>query len=110
MLFRSVVQNRIRDYRPWYDTTFRDLTILRRVTECFPDSGNVTAKSFEIHGSATPTVSVTGTARDNTALLKTTDDLRKIKEVQGLKIEQIRGKAPQQFTFTFRWNVNASTP
>ena len=73
-------------------------------------SGNVTAKSFEIHGSATPTVSVTGTARDNTALLKTTDDLRKIKEVQGLKIEQIRGKAPQQFTFTFRWNVNSSTP
>ena len=106
----EVVQNRIRDYRPWYDTTFRDLTILRRVTECFPDSGNVTAKSFEIHGSATPTVSVTGTARDNTALLKTTDDLRKIKEVQGLKIEQIRGKAPQQFTFTFRWNVNSSTP
>ena len=48
--------------------------------------------------------------RDNTALLKTTDDLRKVKEVQGLKIEQIRGKAPQQFTFTFRWNVNSSTP
>lgn len=106
----EVVQNRIRDYRPWYDTTFRDLTILRRVTECFPDSGNVTAKSFEIHGSVTPTVSVTGTARDNTALLKTTDDLRKIKEVQGLKIEQIRGKAPQQFTFTFRWNANSPTP
>jgi hypothetical protein len=106
----EVVQNRIRDYRPWYDTSFRNLTILRRVTDCFPDNGSVTAKSFEIHGSVTPTVSVTGTARDNTALLKTTDDLRKTKEVQGLKIEQIRGKAPQQFTFTFRWNANSPTP
>ena len=30
--------------------------------------------------------------------------------VNELKIEQIRGKTPAQFTFTFRWNVNSSTP
>ncbi len=95
------VQARIREYRPWYDTSFRNLTIMKRVVECFPDNGSVTAKSFEIHGPGN--VSVTGTARDNASLLRTLDTLRQANEVQGLKIEQIRGKTPAQFTFTFRW-------
>ncbi|MDO8542644.1 MAG: hypothetical protein Q7S40_19565 [Opitutaceae bacterium] len=101
----ETVQTRIRDYRPWYDTGFRNLSILKRVTECFPENGSVTAKSFEIHG-ATPLVTVSGVARDNAALLRTLDELRKTREVQALKIEQIRGKVPAQFTFTFRWNSN----
>lgn len=75
------------------------------MTECFPENGSVTARSFEVHGTV-PTVTVTGTARDNAALLRTLDELRKTREVQGLKIEQIRGKVPAQFTFTFRWNTN----
>jgi hypothetical protein len=29
--------------------------------------------------------------------------LRKTKEIQAVKVEQIRGKTPAQFTFTFRW-------
>lgn len=95
------VQARIREFRPWYDETFRELSILRRVTECFPDSGSVSAKSFEFHGPNN--VSVSGSARDNASLLRTLDQLRQAKEVQGLKIEQIRGKTPAQFTFTFRW-------
>lgn len=101
----DAIQAKIRDYRSWYDTGFRNLTILRRVTECFPENGSVTAKSFEIQG-VRPTVTVSGTARDNAALLRTLDELRKSREVQGLQIEQIRGKVPAQFTFTFRWNAN----
>ena len=97
----DAVQSRIRDYRPWYDTSFKTLSVLRRVSECFPDNGNVTAKTFELHSNGA--VSVSGTARDNSALLRVQDQLRKLSEVQGLKIEQIRGKTPAQFTFTFRW-------
>ena len=97
----DAVQARIREFRPWYDTTFRNLAIMRRVVECFPDNGSVTAKTFEIHAPAN--VSVTGTARDNASLLRTLEQLRQAKEIQGLKIEQIRGKTPAQFTFTFRW-------
>jgi hypothetical protein len=101
------VQNRIREFRPWYDTGYRNLTIMKKVTECFPDNGSVTAKSVEIHSPGA--VSISGTARDNAALLRTLDELRKVREVQGLKIEQIRGKAPaQQFTFTFSWNPDAT--
>ena len=107
------VLGRIREFRPWYDESFRNLTIMRRVVECFPDNGSVTAKSFEIHGPSTSSlssasrdsasVSVSGTAKDNASLLRTLDLLRRAQEIKGLKIEQIRGKTPAQFTFTFRW-------
>jgi hypothetical protein len=110
----DAVQSRIREYRPFYDTSFRTLTLLKRITECFPDTGAVTAKTVEmktadVHGSST--VSISGTTRDNAALLRTLDQLRRIKQIQGLKVEQIRGtgKTPQQFTFTFRWNVNSGS-
>lgn len=103
----EAVQARIREFRPWYDTSFRNLTIMKRVVECFPDNGSVTAKSFEIHGPTS--ISVTGTARDNASLLRTLDLLRQAREIQGLKIEQIRGKTPAQFTFTFRWVGTSGT-
>ncbi|MBL9211779.1 MAG: pilus assembly protein PilM [Opitutaceae bacterium] len=97
----EATQGRIREFRSWYDTSFRNLTIMKRVIECFPDNGSVTAKTFEIHSPAS--VSVSGTARDNASLLRTLDQLRQAREIQGLKIEQIRGKTPAQFNFTFRW-------
>jgi hypothetical protein len=97
----EATQGRIREFRPWYDTSFRNLTIMKRVVECFPDNGSVTAKTLEIHSPAS--VSVSGTARDNASLLRTLDQLRQAREIQGLKIEQIRGKTPAQFNFTFRW-------
>ena len=105
----DTVQDRIREFRPWYDTTFRNLRIMNRVTECFPDNGSVTARTVEIHGYTSPSVSISGTARDNAALLRTLDQLRKLKEIQAVKVEQIRGKAPMQFTFTFRWKGNSGT-
>jgi hypothetical protein len=95
------VQARIREFSPWYDANFRSLSILKRVTECFPENGSVTAKTFEVHGNSIVTIS--GTARDNASLLRVQELLRKAKEVQGLKIEQIRAKNPMQFTLTFRW-------
>jgi hypothetical protein len=98
------VQDRIRDYRPWYDHSFSDLRILARVTACFPQNGSVTAKTFEVHQQdAVTTVSISGTARDGQALLRTQDQLRKAQEIQALKLENISGKMPAQFTLTFRW-------
>ena len=100
----SAIQDEIRNYRPWYDRSFPDLRILSRVTQCFPGNGSVTAKSFDIHHvAAVTTVSISGTARDDRALLRTQDNLRKAKEIQGLKVEAISGKIPSQFTLTFRW-------
>ncbi len=103
----KAVQDRVRNFRPWYDRSLPDLRILARVTQCFPQNGSVTARSFEVHktGAAT-TVSVTGTARDGQALLRTQDQLRKAKEIEAVKVDGITGKMPAQFTLTFRWIGN----
>lgn len=100
-------QSRIREYRPWYDTSFRTLGILRRITECFPENGAVTAKSVEFRGNTLVTIS--GTARDRDALLRVQEQLHKLKEVQGLNMEQIRSpvSGPSLFTLSFRWNSSS---
>jgi hypothetical protein len=100
----KTVQDQIRTYRPWYDRSSPDLRILARVTQCFPENGSLTAKSFDVHQTtAATTVSISGTARDGQALLRTQEKLRKAGEIQGLKVESISGKMPAQFTLTFRW-------
>jgi hypothetical protein len=94
-------QTQIRRFRPWFDESFRTMRILRRVTETFPQDGGVSAKTLEIREPSSVTCS--GTARDNQAFFKVIDQLRSTREISDLKIEQIRGKAPMQFTFNFQW-------
>lgn len=103
------VQQQVRQFRPWYDESFRSLSILKRLTEAFPEDGAVSAKSVEIRPGSTG-VTCSGTARDNAALLRTLDKLRAMPEVRNLKVEQIRGSAPMQFTVNFRWADAGPTP
>src|SRR6185369_2047703 len=62
------LQQQIRKFRPWFDPSFRSLSILRKLTEAFPEDGVVTAKTFEIHELSSVTCS--GVARDNQAFLR----------------------------------------
>ena len=94
------MQNNIQTYRPWFDESFRCLTILRRLTETFPETGSVTAKTIEIRPTS---VVCSGTAADNQALLQTLDRLRSSSGVASPQVEQIRGTSPLQFTFNFQW-------
>ncbi len=102
------IQQRIRRYRPWFDTTPRSLVILRRLTEAFPETGDVTAKTVEIRASGL--VSCSGTATDNTALLQTLERLRAVPSIADVQVDQVRGRSPMQFTFNFRWDDAANTP
>ncbi len=95
------LQQQIRKYRPWFDESFRTLTILKRVTEAFPEESGVSAKSIEIRD--TSAVTCTGTARDNQALYAVIDKLRGTKEAANVKVDQTRGTSPVQFTFNFQW-------
>lgn len=95
------MQQRIKKFRPWFDNSFRSLTILRKITEAFPADGVVTAKTLEIRNQSQ--VNCSGVARDNQALFKMLDQLRSTKEVAEVKMDQIRGKNPLQFNFNFRW-------
>jgi hypothetical protein len=102
----EALQQKIKTFRPWFDDSFRSLTILRKVTEAFPEEGVVTAKTLEIRDLSSVTCS--GVARDNQAFLKMLDRLRGIKEISDLKVDVLRGKTPMQFTFNFHWGEKAN--
>jgi hypothetical protein len=97
----ETIQQQIKKYRPWFDESCRSLGILRKLTEAFPVEGVVSAKSVEIRDLSV--VSCSGTARDTQAFLKMLDQLRRTKEIANVKVDQIRGKTPLQFTFNFQW-------
>ena len=98
----QAIQDNIRQYRLWYDGTFPNLAILRQLTLAFPEDGSVTAKNIEVRDGSTVTCS--GTARDYAALLAMQSRLRAADGVNDVKLEQIRGKAPMQFVFAFKFN------
>jgi hypothetical protein len=93
---------KIRQYRPWFDESVATLSIMRCLTEAFPQDNSVSARILEIRELSTITCS--GTARDNQALLKTLDQLRTNRDVVAVSVDQIQGKTPLRFTFTFNWN------
>lgn len=94
-------QAQIKQYRPWFDESARSLSILKQLTQAFPEDGVVTAKTIEIREANL--VTCTGTAKDNGSLLKMLGELRKAGNVADLKVNRIQGKSPMQFTFDFRW-------
>jgi hypothetical protein len=97
------MQTKIRKYRPWFDESFRSLSVLRRLTEAFPEDGVVSAKTVEIREPAK--VTCTGTARDLASLNRTIEKLSEAKEISNVQVEQTRGRAPLQFSFNFQWTA-----
>jgi hypothetical protein len=97
------VQDQIRQYRPWYDESVRGLTILKRLSEAFPEDGSVTAKTVEIRD--LNTITCTGIARNYQALLKTVERLRSVRQIPDVNLGPTRGQPPAlQFTFNFQWS------
>ena len=102
------LQDHIKQYRPWYDESVRGLTILRRLTEAFPEDGSVTAKTVEIRD--LNTVTCTGTARNYQALLKTVERLRAVRQIPEVNMGPTRGQPPAlQFTFNFQWSEGGTS-
>jgi len=97
----ETIQAGIRQYRPWFDESFRSLAVLKRLTEAFPEDGSLSARTVEIRDNGR--VVCTGTARDQAALLRALDRLRAFPEVRNVQVEQMRGNAPMQFTFNLQW-------
>jgi hypothetical protein len=95
------LQNKLRQFRPWYDKNLATLRIVRGLTQAFPEDGVVSAKMIEIREGNL--ISCMGTARDNSSLLATIDRLRSSEHVRDLRVDQIRGNSPLQFTFNFQW-------
>jgi hypothetical protein len=99
----KTLEGKIKLYRPWFDESVRALTILRRLTEVFPEDGTVTAKTVEIRD--LNLVTCTGTARNYQALLRTVEHLRSYPQTRDVNLGPARGQSPAlQFSFTFHWN------
>jgi hypothetical protein len=97
------LQDQIRQYRPWFDESVRGLTILRNLTQAFPEDGSVTAKTVEIRD--LNAVTCTGIARDRQVLLKTVENVRKVQQFREVALGPTRGQPPAvQFTLNFQWN------
>jgi hypothetical protein len=95
------IQDQIRQFRPWFDDSLRTLTILKRLTEAFPEDGAVTAKSIEIRDAAP--ITCRGTARNNPDLMRVLDQLGQASEIADVNVENLSGKSPLQFSFNFQW-------
>ncbi len=104
------VQNQTQKYRPWFDTSFRYLSIMRDLANAFTADGSVTAKTLgvrevegreagEIRGMNAVTCS--GNADNYAAMVATIHKLGAISGVTNFSC-QIRGKTPMQFTFDFQ--------
>ncbi len=97
------LQRKTVQFQAWTDHKLRGITILKKLTEAFPEDGSVTAKAVEIREAGA--VTCTGTARDYQALLKTVEKLRAVPEIPEVSLGQTRGQSPAlQFSLTFAWN------
>lgn len=101
------MQSEIQLYRPWFDPSVRTLTILKRLTEAFPQDGGLFAKSVEIRESTKagqpPVVTCSGTAKNRDLLIAAMDHLRGSQGVGSVHLQNTRGDAPLEFTFDFQW-------
>ena len=79
------------------------MTVLKALSQNFPEEPSVTAKRIEIRD--LHTVVCTGTARNYQSLLQTVAKLRAVPQIREVNLGSTRGQAPAlQFTVTFTWN------
>jgi hypothetical protein len=102
------IEAKIHQYRPWTDDSVRGLTILKEITQAFPEDGAVTAKSVEIRD--LNTVICSGTARSLQSLFTTQGQLQKTPGIFGVKVTQVRGHSPAlQFTMNIQCSAGGSS-
>jgi hypothetical protein len=95
------LQQKIRQFRPWFEPAPQTLQLLEGLMSAFPDQGDVWAKSVQT-GEASK-VTCTGFARNQPAMMAFFDRLRARPDVGGLQVQQVRGENPVQFTVVYKW-------
>lgn len=96
----TMLQDKIRKYRPWHDDVIQSLSILREITKAFPEEGSIWVKSVEIRGMAS--LQMSGEAKSEKAWLAMLAKLRGNKAIGNLKVSQVKkGDGMLQFTISF---------
>jgi hypothetical protein len=97
----EAVQQKIRQFRPWFEPAPQTLQLLEGLMSAFPDQGDVWAKSVQTAEAGK--VTCTGFARNQPAMMAFLDRLRARPDVGGLQVQQVRGENPVQFTVVYKW-------
>ena len=95
------LQQRIRQFRPWFEPTPQALQCMEGLAACFPESGEVWAKSAQLTEAGK--VTCTGFAKSQPGIVALLDRLRQRSGVSGLQLQQVRGQSPVQFTIIYQW-------
>ena len=98
------IQAKIKQYRPWFDDSFHDLSVMWMLSDKFSQNGDVTAKTIEIRDNGL--VNCSGIATSYQALLQTYNSLREAPGVKALHLGMVHGKSPMQFSIDFKYNNN----
>jgi len=96
------VQAKIREFRPWFDSSVPSLTTARAITRAFPDTGGIWLKQLNIRNDSK--VMATGSSRDQNSLLAILDKLRITSGISNLELKSQQGSDPIFFSFEFDWN------
>jgi hypothetical protein len=97
------LQQQIRQFRPWFDSVPQALQCLEAVAACFPESGEVWAKSAQLGENGK--VTCVGFAKTQAAILALLDRLRAKPGVTALQLQGAKGDNPIQFTIIFQWEA-----
>ncbi len=97
----DALQQKIHQFRPWFEPEPQILKIMESVIAAFPDQGDVWAKSFQVTDGNK--VTCTGFARNQAVLLALLERLRALPGVNDLQRGPMRGDNPVQFSFTCKW-------
>ena len=95
------LQHNIRTYRDWFSNDAPSLALTEGLTEAFPEEGSVWARTVTLRDRTQ--VSCAGSARSNDAWLTLFGKLTADERIADLKIGQVSGDMPLQFTLSYSW-------
>ena len=113
----EVLQQKIRQFRPWFEPSPQKLLALETLVSTFPERGEIWTRSVQIaaisekndaasqlaQSNGVVKITVAGFARNSATLLSLQDRLPKQPGVSALQLQQIRGNNPIQFSLNFKW-------
>ena len=102
----EAIQQKIRLFRPWFESNPQNLQVLQSLITAFPERGEVWTKSVQVKAGAVSSqgtkVICSGYARNQAAVMALMDRLLKTPGVTALS-QRTLGNNPVQFTATYIW-------
>lgn len=97
----EVLQDRIRDFRPWFSSNPEHLEALLEITKAFPETGSVVVQQLSIKNQREGLCS--GVTQDQETLYATIERLEQSPGIRDVQLSQLRGRDQLTFSLKFEW-------